>query len=92
MLASYRDDELDAVHPLRIVLGELATSASVGRMRLAPLTESAVAELCEPAGADPAELFRKTGGNPFFVVEALAGDPDGIPETVRDGVLARAHV
>ena len=26
VLASYRDDELDARHPLRIVLGELATS------------------------------------------------------------------
>jgi DNA-binding CsgD family transcriptional regulator len=90
VLSSYRDDELDAVHPLRIVLGELATSGSVGRMRLVPLTESAVAELCEPGGADPAELFRKTGGNPFFVVEALAGDTDGIPETVRDAVLARA--
>src|SRR5262249_9231524 len=28
--------------------------------------------------------------NPFFVVEALAAGADGIPETIRDAVLARA--
>lgn len=33
----------------------------------------------------------KTGGNPFFVTEALAaGDEEKIPATVRDAVLARA--
>ena len=36
------------------------------------------------------ELYRKTAGNPFFVVEALAAETDGIPDTVRDAVLARA--
>jgi predicted ATPase len=30
-----------------------------------------------------------TNGNPFFVTEVLAGE-SGIPETVRDAVLARA--
>jgi predicted ATPase len=49
-----------------------------------------VAELAEPYGADADELFVKTGGNPFFVVEALAAGADAIPETVRDAVLARA--
>jgi DNA-binding CsgD family transcriptional regulator len=31
-----------------------------------------------------------TGGNPFFVTEALATEGDGVPATVRDAVLARA--
>jgi predicted ATPase len=89
VVVSYRDDALDRAHPLRILLGELARSA-VGRIRLARLSPEAVARLAEPYGVDAAELFRKTAGNPFFVVEALAAGAEGIPETVRDAVLARA--
>ncbi len=90
VVASYRDDQLDVRNPLQIVLGELATSSSISRMRLSGLSPAAVAELAEPYGADADELFVKTGGNPFFVVEALAAGADAIPETVRDAVLARA--
>ena len=36
------------------------------------------------------ELYRRTGGNPFFVTEVLAAGGEQIPETVRDAVLARA--
>ena len=75
---------------LRIVLGELATARAVDRMRLPGLSEAAVAALSEPYGVDADELYRKTNGNPFFVVEALAAGADAIPETVRDAVLARA--
>ena len=39
---------------------------------------------------DAAELYRRTGGNPFFVSEVLAAGTDQIPGTVRDAVLARA--
>lgn len=90
VVATYRDDEVDVTDPLRIVLGELATSSSITRMRLSALSPSAVAELAEPYGADAAELYARTGGNPFFVVEVLAAGADVIPETVRDAVLARA--
>ena len=34
-------------------------------------------------------LYRTTDGNPFFVTEVLASASDGIPDTVRDAVLAR---
>jgi DNA-binding CsgD family transcriptional regulator len=90
IVASYRDDELDWAHPLRVVLGELATSQNVVRLRLAPLSPGAVAQLAEPHGVDADELYRKTSGNPFFVVEALAAEADELPDTVRDAVLARA--
>ena len=90
VIASYRDDELDPVHPLRIVLGELTTTQNVGRMKLVLLSPEAVAQLAEPYGVDANELYRKTAGNPFFVVEALAAGADGIPDTVREAVLARA--
>jgi DNA-binding CsgD family transcriptional regulator/tetratricopeptide (TPR) repeat protein len=90
VVASYRDDQLDVRDPLQIVLGELATSPSISRMKLSGLSPAAVAELAEPYDADADELYVKTGGNPFFVVEALAAGADAIPETVRDAVLARA--
>src|SRR6185369_11094241 len=35
------------------------------------------------------ELHRRTGGNPFYVTEVLAGGGE-LPDTVRDAVLARA--
>jgi DNA-binding CsgD family transcriptional regulator/tetratricopeptide (TPR) repeat protein len=90
VVATYRDDELDRRHPLRMVLGELATSRAVRRVKLAPLSLEAVALLAEPHGVDPEELYRSTAGNPFFIVEALAAGADHIPATVRDAVLARA--
>jgi DNA-binding CsgD family transcriptional regulator/tetratricopeptide (TPR) repeat protein len=90
LVATYRDDELDRGHPLRRVLGELATSDLVARLKLAPLSQEAVAALAEPHDVDPEELYAKTGGNPFFVVEAIATGAEQIPDTVRDAVLARA--
>ena len=90
VVATYRDDELDRAHPFRILMGELATSRAVGRVTLARLSPAAVAQLAEPYGVDADELYRKTAGNPFFVVEALATGAEGIPDTVRDAVLARA--
>jgi DNA-binding CsgD family transcriptional regulator/tetratricopeptide (TPR) repeat protein len=90
VLASYRDDELDQAPGLRIVLGELARTPGVRRLELARLSPSAVAELAEPYEVELAELYRRTGGNPFFVSEVLAAGMDAIPGTVRDAVLARA--
>ncbi len=90
IVASYRDDELDRSHPLRIVLGELATSQTVGRLKLAALSPAAVAQLANAHTVDADELYRKTAGNPFFVVEALAARAEEIPDTVRDAVLARS--
>src|SRR5215207_3897291 len=71
VVANYRDDELDRTHPLRILLGELARSRTVRRLKPARLSPGAVAQLAAPYGVDADELYRKTAGNPFFVVEAL---------------------
>jgi DNA-binding CsgD family transcriptional regulator/tetratricopeptide (TPR) repeat protein len=89
IVVSYRDDELAPSHPLRIVLGELTSNQAVGRLKLAALSRAAVAQLAEPYDTDADELCRKTAGNPFFVVEALAAGGDAIPDTVRDAVFAR---
>lgn len=90
MLAvSYRDDEVGSRHPLRFVIGDLPR-ATTHRLSLAPLSEAAVAELARQAGQPSAGLHRITGGNPFFVTEALAALGDTVPVSVRDAVLARA--
>ena len=89
LVASYRDDELDRSHPLRVVLGELPARGPVSRARVLPLSPEAVAALAEPYGVDAVELYRRTDGNPFFVTEVLAAGTQQVPETVRDAVLAR---
>ena len=89
VIATYRDDELDAKHPLRVVLGGLASIRSIERIRLTPLSPDAVASLAELHGAHGDDLYRLTSGNPFFVTEVLAGGADEIPETVKDAVRAR---
>jgi DNA-binding CsgD family transcriptional regulator/tetratricopeptide (TPR) repeat protein len=88
VLASFRDDELGQARQLRIVLGELV--GRPGRLTVVPLSPAAVSELAGPFGVDGQELYRTTGGNPFFVTEVLEAGGDGIPGTVRDAVLARA--
>jgi DNA-binding CsgD family transcriptional regulator len=90
LLATYRDDETDVGHPLRVALGDLATSPAVRRLSLPVLSEAAVRALAAGRHPDPAALYLRTGGNPFFVTEVLASGGDEVPPTVRDTVLARA--
>jgi DNA-binding CsgD family transcriptional regulator len=90
-ILTYRDDELSAGHPLRLILGDLPRAAT-SRLQLLPLSEASVVALAR--AADQIErahkLFDTTGGNPFFVTEALASKGAGVPSTVRDAVLTRA--
>ena len=88
LLASYRDDEIGATHPMRRLLGALPGAA---RLSMAPLSAEAVRQLASGRARDAAALHRASGGNPFFVTELLAvGEGAGVPATVRDAVLARA--
>jgi DNA-binding CsgD family transcriptional regulator len=89
IILTYRDDEIGADHPLRILLGDLASSHALHRIPVSPLSREAVHELSKNKNVDAIRLHRLTNGNPFFVTEVLAVE-GGIPETVRDAVLARA--
>ena len=88
MIATYREEELSPSHPVRRAFGEL-TGRHVVRTRLVPLSPAAVAEMAKSSGRDAALLHQITGGNPFFVSEALAYPGERVPETVRDAVLSR---
>src|SRR6185369_8074906 len=88
LVVTYRDDEVIADHPLRLLLGDLPRSC-VRRLRLPPRSEDAVDQLAERAGKRMDDLYAVTGGNPFFVTEALASQDQGVPVSVSDAVLSR---
>jgi DNA-binding CsgD family transcriptional regulator/tetratricopeptide (TPR) repeat protein len=89
VLGAMRDEEVDASHPLRSLLGDVARSPDAETTTLQPLSVEAITALADERSVDAGWLHRLTGGNPFFVVEMLAHDGDEIPRTVRDAVLAR---
>jgi DNA-binding CsgD family transcriptional regulator len=88
VVATYRDDEIGAAHPLRRLLGDVARSPDSVRLSLRPLSRDAIAAMIGSRAVDPGEIEAITGGNAFFVSEVLAGGDD-VPSTVRDAVLAR---
>jgi len=94
VLVTYRPEDAGTGGALRIVLGDTASAAGTRRVDLAPLTPEAVATLvrlrADPlAPVDAHRLHEVTGGNAFFVTEALVAATPGVPPTVRDAVLAQ---
>jgi DNA-binding CsgD family transcriptional regulator len=90
VVVTFRDDELEPDHPLRVAIGTLPAAPAVRRLPLQPLSEQGVATLARGRHLDPGRLYRLSGGNPFFVTELLASADGELPGTVRDAVLARA--
>jgi hypothetical protein len=62
LVVTYRDDELGGQHPLRLLLGDLATSPALRRLNLAPLSIEGVQRLIGERPLDPRSLYRQTGG------------------------------
>lgn len=80
LIGAYRDDEVDAVHPLRHKLDAIKNSSGkIAEIALAPLAGEDIGQLiadalrCELDRALPlAELVhKKTGGNPFFAIQFI---------------------
>jgi DNA-binding CsgD family transcriptional regulator len=90
IVATYRDDELAAGDMLLTALGELSRQPATRRIGLAPLSAGAVADLAAASGLDAGELYRLTGGNPFYVTETVAAGLQQVPAAARDATLARA--
>jgi DNA-binding CsgD family transcriptional regulator len=86
LVLTFRDDEIDAQHPLRLVLGDLP-SAHVTRIALLPLSSNAVESLARATDRASIGLYDLTHGNPFFVSEMLRAG--GLSATLRDAVLSR---
>ncbi len=88
LLLTYRAEEVGATHALRRVLGRLS-GVPVIRLPLDNLSLAAIGTLTAGGPVDPVDLYRRTGGNPFFVTEVLAHPTSDVPPTVADAVLAR---
>ncbi len=94
IVATYRSDDIDRFHPLRPVLAELDRTRAILRVEIEPLTAEQVAEQVVQlsAAADPrdiAGLADRSGGIPFLVEELVDLDDSGLPDTLRELVLAR---
>ncbi|MEO8182483.1 MAG: AAA family ATPase [Deltaproteobacteria bacterium] len=79
VIGSYRDNEVNALHPLSQWIEELSPQLETPRIRLQPLGKGHIEQLLAetfPHRAHAIEpladlLARKTGGNPFFLAQFL---------------------
>ena len=104
IVGTYRSTDLDRSHPLAAMLADLhrgAGSGTANRLALSGLDEADVTAYVNEAGYNDEELARAlasvTGGNPFFLIEALrhvdetggVWDPTTLPQGVRETVSRR---
>ncbi len=89
LVVTLRDDETGPEHPVQRFLGA-ASRAHPLRLGLRPLGVGSVQRLSAGSGWDGQLLHEITGGNPFYVSEALAAPADApVPQSIADAVLAR---
>lgn len=86
-ILTYRDNEIHSRHPLRNVLGELIPG-SFTRLQLMPLSKQAVEKLAQQKGYSGEDVYSISGGNPFYVNEILASYSPGVPDNIKDSILA----
>ncbi|MDT5023078.1 MAG: hypothetical protein QOI33_3602, partial [Mycobacterium sp.] len=101
VVGTYRSTDLDRSHPLAAMLADLHRDGTSSRINLSGLDEDDVTAYVAKAGYDDEELGRAlasvTGGNPFFLIEALrhvdesggVWDPSTLPQGVREAVSRR---
>ncbi|MFV8054395.1 BTAD domain-containing putative transcriptional regulator [Mycobacterium sp. 48b] len=101
IVGTYRSTDLDRSHPLAAMLADLHRDGTADRIALNGLDADDVTTYVVEAGYDDEELARAlaavTGGNPFFLIEALRHvdesgghwDPSTLPQGVREAVSRR---
>ena len=101
IVGTYRSTDLDRAHPLAATLADLHRDGSADRLNLGGLDGRDVTAYVAEAGYDDEELATAlaavTGGNPFFLIEALrhveesggAWDQSTLPQGIREAVSRR---
>lgn len=101
IVGTYRSTDLDRSHPTAATLADLHRDGTANRLSLTGLDEEDVTTYVAEAGYDDDELAHAlasvTGGNPFFLIEALrhidesggVWDQSTLPQGVREAVSRR---
>jgi DNA-binding CsgD family transcriptional regulator len=99
LLYTYRSDEVDRKHPLRVLQADWERSRAAARVELRRFDRDEVRELLAAILDAPPDLetldlvYSRSEGNAFFAEEMLSavrsGDPRGLPESLKDVLLAR---
>jgi DNA-binding CsgD family transcriptional regulator len=98
LVGTFRSDELHRRHPLRPLLAEIERGRCE-RIEVRPFDRAATAKFInaiDGVAADRSyvsDVHRRSGGNPFFVEELVAARVSGVaglPDSLRDVILARA--
>lgn len=101
IVGTYRSTDLDRSHPLAAMLADLHRDGTANRLSLSGLDEEDVTTYVTEAGYDDEDLAHAlaavTGGNPFFLIEALrhvdesggVWDQSTLPQGVREAVSRR---
>lgn len=101
IVGTYRSTDLDRSHPLAAMLADLHRDGTASRVALSGLDRDDVTAYVAGAGYDDDHLAQAlasvTGGNPFFLIEALrhvdesggVWDPNTLPQGVREAVSRR---
>lgn len=100
LVLTYRSDEMHRSHPLRAVLSGWSRARRVRNIDLAPLDRLGVESLLtailgnEPGSDLVDRVLRRSEGNPFLAEEFIGvmrdgSDPDRLPDSIRELLLAR---
>ncbi|BDB44881.1 BTAD domain-containing putative transcriptional regulator [Mycobacterium kiyosense] len=101
VVGTYRSTDLDRSHPLAAMLADLHRDGTASRLSLSGLDEHDVTAYVAEAGYEDEQLAHAlasvTGGNPFFLIEALrhvdesggVWDQSTLPQGVREAVSRR---
>jgi DNA-binding CsgD family transcriptional regulator/tetratricopeptide (TPR) repeat protein len=95
IVATYRSDELHRRHPLRTFL--TAHASEVEQLEIARFDQDELTRLVTAIrGATPtrelaAQLLARSEGNPFLAEELLAAGGTGLPDTLREVLMARVE-
>jgi DNA-binding CsgD family transcriptional regulator len=85
-ILTYRDDESSFYSPVKNVIGQIPPD-TILRLPLTPLSKDAVTKMASGKGYNGEDVFKISGGNPFYVNEILASYSPGVPENIKDSIL-----
>jgi len=86
-ILTYRDNEIDPGSAAWQLFGQIPPD-NFTRLKLTPLSQKSVNKMAQDKGYKGDDLYRITGGNPFYVTEILSSGFPGIPENVKDSIFS----